>query len=96
MERRFHMMVEFKALSEESIKKLCARFFHALSFSEEQVETLAEYESVTPGDFSALHSRFRFMNPAELTAEHVARELEALQKEKKNNCNAHTAIGFSA
>ncbi len=96
MQRRFHILSEFKALSEEGIKTLCARYFPELDFSEEQVEAVAKFKTATPGDFAAIHGRFRFMNKEEQTAECITKELEILQKEKKKNLNADLQIGFSA
>lgn len=96
MQRRFHILSEFKALTEDGIRTLCNRYFPDLDFSEEQVQSVAKYRSVTPGDFSAIHGRFRFMNESEQTAECITEELETLQKEKKKNINAEMQIGFTA
>ncbi len=96
MQRRFHILSEFKALSEDGIKTLCARYFPELAFSEEQILSVAKYKTATPGDFSAIQGRFRFMNESEQTADCIAKELETLQKEKKKNINAELNIGFTA
>lgn len=96
MQRRFHILSEFKALSEDGIKTLCTRYFPELEFSEGQVEKVAKYRTATPGDFAAIHGRFRFMNKEEQTASCITEELETLQKEKKKNINADLQIGFSA
>lgn len=96
MQRRFHILTEFKALSEDGIKTLFKRYFPKLDFTEEQILTLAKYKTATPGDFATIQGRFRFMNEAEQTVENIASELEILQKEKKKNINAEMQIGFTA
>ena len=40
-------------------------------------------ESVTPGDFGALSSRIRFMNPDDVNSDYILEELKKLQVEKK-------------
>lgn len=96
MQRRFHILSEFKALTEDGIKTLCKRYFPELKFSEDQVEKVAKYKTATPGDFASVHGRYRFINKDEQTAKCITEELETLQKEKKKNLNADLSMGFSA
>ena len=51
MLRRFHITVDFKALTEEGVKKLLDKFFNDYAFSEKLIHRLCAYDSVTPGDF---------------------------------------------
>ena len=94
MQRRFHILSEFKAPSKEGIEKLCRKFFPELEFTEEQISDIDKFKTATPGDFSTLKARYRFMSEDEQTAEYIVSELENLQKEKKKNINSDSEIGF--
>lgn len=83
MQRRFHIMVEFKALTDDGIEILMERFFPEFDFSDEQLERLCRYKSATPGDFGNLHSRLRFMRPEKVTSEYIIQELCGIQEEKE-------------
>ena len=96
MQRRFHILSEFKALSKDGIKTLCQNYFPSLAFSDEQVTALERYKTVTPGDFASMFGRFRFMGESEQNADTIMRELESLQNEKMKNGNESHAIGFCA
>ncbi|MBR4823894.1 MAG: ATP-binding protein [Spirochaetaceae bacterium] len=101
MQRRFHMMVEFKPMKFEGIKTMLERYFPAYHLSNREIEELEDSESVTPGDFGALASRIRFMNQDDVNVEYILGELKKLQSEKKKqwhdegNSNSGK-IGFSA
>ena len=99
MQRRFHMMVEFKPMKFEGIKIMAERYFPAYHLSNRQIEELEDTNSVTPGDFGALSSRIRFINPDEIDSDYILAELKKLQKEKKNQWQAENGeserkIGF--
>ncbi len=99
MQRRFHMMVEFKPMKFEGIKIMAERYFPAYHLSNRQIEELEDTNSVTPGDFGALSSRIRFINPDEIDSDYILAELKKLQKEKKNQWKAENGeserkIGF--
>ena len=94
MLRRFHICTEFKALNRDGIKKLLKRYFPSIIFSENQVDSLARYDSVTPGDFGSISGRVRFMSPAKITADYITCELIELQKEKDGKSGS--VIGFVA
>ena len=100
MQRRFHIMVEFKPMKFEGIKTMLERYFPAYHLSNKEVEELEDCQSVTPGDFGALSSRIRFMNPDDINSEYILEELKKMQVEKKNQWQeeGHTEhkIGFSA
>lgn len=96
IQRRFHILTEFKALSEDGIRTLCSKFFPDLQFTDEQIALIEKYKSATPGDFASIHGRYRFMNEEEQTATFITSELETLQKEKKKNVNADLSMGFTA
>ena len=46
MLRRFHITVDFKALTEEGVKKLLDKFFNDYAFSEKLIHRLCAYDSV--------------------------------------------------
>lgn len=94
MLRRFHICTEFKALNRDGIEKLLKRYFPSIIFSENQVDSLARYDSVTPGDFGSISGRVRFMSPDKITADYITCELIELQKEKDGKSGS--VIGFVA
>ncbi len=101
MQRRFHMMVEFKPMKFDGIKIMAERYFPAYHLSNSQIESLEDMESVTPGDFGALSSRIRFMNPDDVDSDYILEELKKLQEEKKKQWKAESGesehkIGFTA
>lgn len=93
MQRRFHIMVEFNALTENGIKTLLEKYFGKYEFDSEQMERLASYASVTPGDFGSLSDRLRFMSTDKLSSRYIFEELSKLQDEK--DCNTRKRIGFA-
>ncbi len=90
MQRRFQIITEFKALNEKGIKELLKKYFTQFKFSKKHIEQLNAYESITPGDFSTLAQRIRFMSTEQLSDEYIITELAQMQKEKQG---ART-IGF--
>lgn len=98
MQRRFHILVEFKPMKAGGIKTMLKRYFSAYDFSDSQIEKLEKSESVTPGDFGALSGRIRFMNQDDVNADFIFDELEKIQKEKKNSWNGESGnkIGFAS
>lgn len=93
MQRRFHIISEFKALSEQGIKTLLNSFFGKYKFSDDQIENLCRYESVTPGDFGSLTGKIRFVPKDSLDSEYIVRELIRIQNEKRKNVSVK--IGFA-
>ena len=83
MQRRFHIMVEFKALEEEGVKKLCSKYFPEMKFSETDIEKVSGFQSATPGDFGNLSSRLRFMSQDKITESYIIDELCKMQEEKQ-------------
>ena len=101
MQRRFHILVEFKPMKFEGIKKMAERYFPAWHFSNSEIEELEDFESVTPGDFGSLCSRIRFMNPDDINTEYLLSELKKMQEEKKKQwkdegSECKGTIGFKA
>ena len=101
MQRRFHIMVEFKPMKFDGIKTMLERYFPAYHLSNKEIEELEDSESVTPGDFGALSSRIRFMNQDDINSTYILEELKKMQEEKKNQWqeegnNRRGKIGFSA
>ena len=94
LERRFHIMTEFKPLKKEGIEKLLGKFFRNYDFDEKSLEKISAYGSCTPGDFGALSGRVRFIPKAKLSSEYIVNELCNIQKEKENQ-GGHS-IGFGA
>ena len=101
MQRRFHMLVEFKPMKFEGIKIMIEKYFPAYHLSNKEIEELEDMESVTPGDFGALSSRIRFMNQDDVNTEYILEELKKLQSEKKKQWqeeggSSEHKIGFTA
>ena len=101
MQRRFHIMVEFKPMKIDGIKTMLERYFPAYHLSNKEIEELEDSESVTPGDFGALSSRIRFMNQDDINSSYILEELKKMQVEKKNQWqeegnSKRGKIGFSA
>ena len=94
MNRRFHMIVEFKPLNENGIRCMLSRYFGAYEFSDRQIARLDRLSSVTPGDFGIHSNKMRFMNSDELNSDYITSELCKIQDEKDSaSCKK---IGFSA
>ena len=92
MQRRFHIMVEFKALKEEGVESLLGKYFPQFDFNEEDIRKISKFQSATPGDFGNLSSRLRFMNPDKVTETYITDELCKMQVEKDFG---KRIIGFS-
>lgn len=93
MNRRFHIISEFKPLNRDGIEKLLKKFFGQIEFSESHVDRLARFSSVTPGDFGVLAGKVRFMDEEEINADCVVEELIQIQNEK--NGSSCGRIGFA-
>lgn len=96
MLRRFHITVDFKALTEEGIEKLLGRFFKNYSFEKKMISKLADFGTVTPGDFSKLSDTIKFMDQEEVDSEYIFDQLCEIQKEKNQQECEHKIIGFCA
>lgn len=83
MQRRFHIMVEFKALKDEGVESLLGKYFPEFDFSEEDIRRISMFQSATPGDFGNLSSRLRFMNQEKVTETYITDELCKMQEEKE-------------
>ena len=92
MQRRFHIMVEFKALKEEGVESLLGKYFPQFDFKEEDIRKISKFQSATPGDLGNLSSRLRFMNPDKITETYITDELCKMQEEKDFG---KRSIGFS-
>ena len=83
MQRRFHIMVEFKALKNEGVQSLLGKYFPHFDFNEEDIRRISRFQSATPGDFGNLSSRLRFMNQKKITEPYITEELCKMQEEKE-------------
>lgn len=83
MQRRFHIMVEFKALEAAGIEKLLKVYFPQFDFEDGDFRQLCNYESVTPGDFGNISSLLRFLPPQKITKQYIIQELCRMQEEKE-------------
>lgn len=92
MQRRFHIMVEFKSLKDEGVESLLGKYFPQFDFSEEDIRRISRFQSATPGDFGNLSSRLRFMNQKKVTETYITDELCKMQEEKELG---KRSIGFS-
>lgn len=91
MQRRFHIMVEFKALKDDGVRTLLKDYFTQFNFSETEIKRISRYQSATPGDFGNLASRLRFMNQEKVTKTYITEELCKMQEEKESGSRS---IGF--
>ena len=94
MQRRFHIITEFKPLNEQGINTLLKSFFGKYKFSDTQIEKLCKYNSVTPGDFGSLKGKIRFIPKDRLDSEYIVNELVRNQDEKRMNGGGQ--IGFAS
>ena len=92
MQRRFHIMVEFKALKDEGVQTLLVKYFSQFDFKEEDIRKISNYQSATPGDFGNLSSRLRFMNQEKVTETYITDEICKMQEEKEYD---KRSIGFN-
>ena len=90
-QRRFHIMVEFKPLSDTGVKTLLKTYFSEFNFSQDQIQSICKTQSATPGDFGVLFDRMRFLKTERKTSSYITQELCKMQEEK--NCG-HRKIGF--
>ncbi|MBR0098390.1 MAG: ATP-binding protein [Treponema sp.] len=95
MNRRFHIIVEFKPLDKTGIRCMLEQYFASYNFSDEEISRLERKESVTPGDFGALANRMRFMDSTELSPAYITEELCKMQDEKTGE-STKRKIGFYA
>ena len=91
MQRRFHIMVEFKALKDEGVESLLGKYFPQFAFNEEDIRRISKFQSATPGDFGNLSSRLRFMNQEKVTETYITDESCKMQEEKEYG---KKSIGF--
>ena len=91
MQRRFHIMVEFKALKDEGVQRLLVKYFPQFDFNEEDIRKISKYQSATPGDFGNISSRLRFMNQEKVTETYITDEICKMQEEKEYGSRS---IGF--
>lgn len=82
MQRRFHILTEFKPLKKEGIEKLFNRFFRTYGFDPVLAEKLLRYDTVTPGDFGSLSGKIRFMPSSGISSKLIVDELCRIQEEK--------------
>lgn len=96
MLRRFHITVDFKALTFEGIKKLLGKFFREYEFTREMIGELSDYGTVTPGDFGRLSDTIKFMDPEEISSDYIVEQLCLIQEEKDEDIHSGRHIGFCA
>lgn len=94
MQRRFHIISEFKALNEQGIKTLLNSFFGKYEFSDAQVMELAKHNTVTPGDFGSINGKLRFVPKDRQNSDYIVKELLRIQDEKRMNGGGQ--IGFAS
>jgi SpoVK/Ycf46/Vps4 family AAA+-type ATPase len=92
--RRFHEIVEFKALSKASVSTLLRRYYPKLVFSEDDAQAIAAAGPVAAGDFGALKGRTDYMDESEVTAAYVTESLADLARAKRGG--EKRAIGFGS
>lgn len=80
--RRFDMIIEFKALKKKQIKTLANLYFNKYPLTTCQIETLSEYNSVTPGDFATVLKKICYFSRSKINSNIIFEELSRLQKEK--------------
>lgn len=95
MQRRFHIITEFKALNEDGITTLLKSFFGKYKFNDGQIQELAKFNTVTTGDFGSLKNKMRFIPQEKLNSEYVVNELLKIQDEKRMN-GGGAKIGFAS
>ncbi len=94
MQRRFHIISEFKALNKEGIQTLLKTFFEKHEFTDNQIKKLATFNTITPGDFSSLKGKIRFIPKEKITEDYIINELIKIQDEKRMNSNGQ--MGFAS
>jgi SpoVK/Ycf46/Vps4 family AAA+-type ATPase len=94
MQRRFHIISEFKALEKSGIQVLLEKYFSNYEFSDSQIRYLASYDSVTPGDFGSLSGKIRFIPKEKISSEYIINELVRIQEEKSGKLSRK--IGFAS
>ena len=94
MNRRFHIIVEFKPMTQEGIRCMLSRYFSSFEFTEDEIGRLERCKSATPGDFGLLAEKIRFMNPSEINHAFIIEELCKMQKEKKNESGISHKVGY--
>lgn len=94
MQRRFHIISEFKALNKEGVTTLLKSFFGKYDFNEAQIQKLAKQNTVTPGDFGSLKGKMRFVSKEKLNSDFIVNELLKIQDEKR--MNGGNQIGFAS
>ena len=93
MNRRFHIIVEFKPMTKEGIRCMMSRYFKSFEFTDDEIRRLERCSSVTPGDFGILSQTIRFMNQSKIDHSFIVEELCRLQNEKKNEEHKHK-VGY--
>lgn len=91
MQRRFHILTEFKPLDANGIEKLLKRYFKTFDFNQDLLNQITKYDTVTPGDFGQLAGKIRFMSKNYISSEMIVDELCKIQEEKEGN---QKHIGF--
>lgn len=94
MQRRFHILTEFKPLKKDGIKSLLSIYFNNFTFTDQMIMDLSKFDTVTPGDFGSLSGKIRFMSKEKITPEFIIRELQNIQSEKQKN--GGRTIGFAS
>lgn len=92
MQRRFHILTEFKPLDSHGIEILLKRYFKTFDFNQDLLNQITKYDTVTPGDFGQLAGKIRFISKDFITSDKIINELCNIQEEKESN---HRSIGFS-
>ena len=94
MQRRFHILSEFKPLTRFGIERLLSKYFGSYSFTESDVDRIEKYHSATPGDFGSLAGKIRFLDECEISSKMIVEDLCRIQEEKDGADERR--IGFGA
>ena len=95
VDRRFNFKVGFKSLTKEGINLLCKSYFSSFRLDESQVTKIYNSGEVTPGDFSVLNGKLRFLPAEKHNAKYITEELCKIVNGKKRSYDSNR-IGFGA
>lgn len=92
IKRRYHIVVNFKAMTDTGIKSLCNIYFKNFNISNEQIDKLSRYNTITPSDFNNVYNRLRFMKKDTINSDFIVKEICTIQDNKSSNKH----IGFES
>ena len=71
-------------------------YFDKEEIDPEQIEKLARYKTITPGDFGRLSDTIMFMPQEDINGQYIINQLCDIQKEKLEFDGESRGIGFCA